>query len=127
MALRQVMESYDLLDSATVDGERVAAILRQRGLEQVTVTRVHGKEVFTDFVRVLAAGRNGRSSGGTAPTLGVIGRLGGIGGRPTLIGLVSDADGAIAAVACALKLADMASQGDVLEGDVVISTHVCPN
>lgn len=127
MALRQVMESYDLLDSATVDGERVAALLRRRGLDRLSVTRMTGDEASTDFVKVLVPGRSGRSSGGSAPTLGIIGRLGGIGGRPTLTGLVSDADGAIAAVASVLKLADMTSQGDVLEGDVIVSTHICPN
>jgi len=36
-----------------------------------------------------------------------------------MIGLVSDADGAIAALSIALKLADMKEQGDVLPGDVM--------
>ncbi len=57
----------------------------------------------------------------------MLGRLGGVGARPEMIGLVSDADGAITAVATALKLADMRSKGDVLPGDVVIGTHICPN
>ena len=59
--------------------------------------------------------------------MGVIGRLGGIGARPSRLGLVSDADGAIAAVTTGLKLAKMRSQGDQLPGDVVICTHICPN
>jgi hypothetical protein len=57
----------------------------------------------------------------------VIGRLGGIGARPEMIGLVSDADGAIAALSVALKLADMKERGDRLLGDVIVATHVCPN
>jgi hypothetical protein len=40
--------------------------------------------------------------------------------------MVSDGDGAVAAVACALKLAEMRRRGDLLKGDVIISTHVCP-
>ncbi|MFX5793576.1 DUF1177 family protein, partial [Acinetobacter baumannii] len=43
------------------------------------------------------------------------------------IGLVSDGDGAIAAVATALKLADMQTKGDALPGDVIVTTHVCPD
>jgi hypothetical protein len=43
-----------------------------------------------------------------------------------VVGLVSDADGAITAVAAALKLADMARQGDLLPGPVRIHTHICP-
>jgi hypothetical protein len=41
--------------------------------------------------------------------------------------MVSDADGAVAAIACALKLADMRRNGDELPGDVLISTHICPS
>jgi hypothetical protein len=66
------------------------------------------------------------SAGGSVPTLGVIGRLGGVGARPAATGLVSDADGALTAIACALKLGDMAATGDLLAGDVIIATHICP-
>jgi hypothetical protein len=57
----------------------------------------------------------------------VVGFLGGVGARPQVVGLVSDADGAIAVLAAGLKLADMHLAGDRLEGDVVITTHVCPH
>ena len=60
------------------------------------------------------------------PTLGIIGRLGGIGARPHKIGLVSDADGAITALAAAAKIAVMRKKGDVLKGDIVVATHLCP-
>ena len=53
--------------------------------------------------------------------------LGGVGARPELIGLVSDADGAIAAIAAAMKLGEMARVGDVMPGSVRIHTHICPN
>ncbi len=126
MALKQSIEAYELLDSATVDGETVAAALRKRGL-QVEVTPVQGEKGTTDFVRVLVPGSEGKQAGGEAPTLGIVGRLGGIGARPVAIGLVSDADGAITAIACALKLGDMAAAGDRLPGDVLVATHICPD
>jgi len=94
---------------------------------EVTVTRITGAKGATDFVKLVVPGSNGRRAGGSAPTLGVVGRLGGIGARPTRIGLVSDGDGAIAAVAAALKLAHMQTQGDTLPGDVILCTHVCPD
>ena len=71
-------------------------------------------------------GKNGKSSGGNAPTLGIIGRLGGIGARPEMTGFVSDGDGALACLAGAAKAIDMALKGDQLEGDVIFSTHICP-
>ncbi len=126
MALKQTIEAYELLDSAMVNGETVAVALRERGL-QPEVIAVQGEQSSTDFVRVLIPGTGGKQAGGEAPTLGIIGRLGGIGARPIAIGLVSDADGAITAIACALKLADMARAGDRLPGDVIVATHICPN
>jgi hypothetical protein len=44
-----------------------------------------------------------------------------------MIGLVSDADGAVTALSIALKLADMKKRGDVLPGDVIVTTHICPD
>jgi hypothetical protein len=126
MALKQTIEAYELLDSASVSGETVADVLRERGL-QVEVIAVQGEKGNTDFIRTRIPGTAGKKAGGQAPTLGIIGRLGGIGARPEAIGLVSDADGGITAIACALKLADMANAGDQLPGDVIVATHVCPN
>ena len=127
MALKQTIEAYELLDSATVDGEAVAAVLRERGLT-VEVTPVQGEKGTTDFLSALVLGAGGKkATGGGAPTLGIVGRLGGIGARPEAIGLVSDGDGAVAAIACALKLGDMAASGDRLPGDVLVSTHICPD
>jgi hypothetical protein len=125
--LKQVIEAMELLDAATVSGEDVVALLRSRGLEDITVKTLRGEKGKTDFVRVRIPGTRGKTVKGDAPTLGVLGRLGGVGARPEMIGLVSDADGAITAVATALKLADMRLKGDKLPGDVVIGTHVCPD
>ena len=125
--LKQVIEIYDLLDDAHVTGDAVEKLLRVRGLRQIEVARIRGERGTTDFIRIVVPGLEGKRGGGKAPTLGIVGRLGGIGARPERIGLVSDADGAVAALSCALKLADMAARDDRLPGDVVISTHICPD
>ena len=124
--LKQVLEIYELLDGPDASGERVEELLRSRGLGEVEVKHITGERGETDFIKIRVPGLEGKSSGGSAPTLGVIGRLGGVGARPELIGIVSDADGAITALSVALKLADMAQRGEWLRGDVIITTHICP-
>ena len=126
MSLKQTIEAYELLDSAIVSGETVAEVLTERGV-QVEVTPVQGEKGSTHFLRAMVTGTRGKQSGAQALTLGIIGQLGGVGARPSAVGLVSDSDGAITAIACALKLADMAAVGDRLPGDVIITTHICPN
>ncbi|WP_320778719.1 DUF1177 domain-containing protein [Streptomyces sp. CRN 30] len=137
--LKHVLDVIELLDRPQTGGELLAAHLRAvhaaavketggeaTGPEPVIEVRtVTGDKGSTDFVAVTVPGRAGRLSGGDAPTLGVLGRLGGVGARPERIGLVSDADGAVAALAAAAKLLDMHARGDVLDGDVIVSTHVC--
>ena len=125
--LRQVLDIIELLDRSDVNGEMVKDLLVSRGLSQVKVTQISGDAGSTDFIKIRIPGSSGRSDGGSAPTIGILGRLGGIGARPERIGLVSDADGAVAAVSCALKLADMARAGDRLAGDVILATHICPD
>ena len=122
MAMKQVLEAFELLSGGRVNGAEVAALLRARGIDDVTVEHVQGDTAVTDFVSCHIPGADP-----SRPTLGIVGRLGGLGARPEMIGLVSDADGAIAAIAMALKLADMAAQGDVLPGPVRIHTHICPH
>lgn len=127
MVLKQVIEIAELLDSAKIDGHRVADLFTSR---QWTAWQVipHGTaRGSTDFITITLPGTEGKQAEGNAPTLGIIGRLGGIGARPAVTGLVSDADGAVAALACALKLVDMVHAGDRLLGDVVIATHICPH
>jgi len=125
--LKQVIEIMELLDSATVDGQRVAQYLRGRGLEDVEVKTIQGERGSTDFIKIRVPGKEGKTSGGDAPTLGVVGRLGGVGARPEQIGLVSDGDGAVTALSVVLKLGDMRGQGDVLPGDTIVATHICPD
>lgn len=125
--LKQVMEIVDLLDDAHVDGKKVGDFLMSRGLIKIETNKIQGKQGSTDFLKIVISGNKGKEGKCNAPTLGIIGRLGGIGARPDRIGLVSDADGAITALSCALKLSDMKSKGDSLKGDVIIATHICPN
>ena len=123
----QVLEIFELLDSPTASGREVADLFRSRGLTEVSVKTIKGERGQTDFIKVHIPGTEGKTSGGSAPTLGVVGRLGGVGARPEMVGIVSDADGAVTALSVALKLADMQAKGDRLKGDVVVATHVCPN
>ncbi|HEX9016040.1 MAG TPA: DUF1177 domain-containing protein [Chloroflexota bacterium] len=127
MAWKQVIDSFEILDSASASGEQVAAALRQAGIADVQVTPIKEEKGSTDFVKALIPGSNGKSSGGNAPTLGIIGRLGGLGARPERIGFVSDGDGALTAVSIATKLGVMRQRGDQLPGDVIVATHICPN
>jgi hypothetical protein len=122
MALKQVLEAFELLDSAVVTGDTVIELLRSRGISQIETRRLTSPVGSTQTLRLRIPGRDPK-----APVLGVIGKLGGVGARPSRVGMVSDADGAIAAVAMALKLAAMNAAGDVLPGDVIITTHICPD
>lgn len=127
MVLKQTLTAIETIDSAYVTGENVKELFSSFANVTVTVQTVDGDKGSTDFIKVVIPGSNGKSSGGDAPTVGIVGRLGGVGARPSRIGLVSDADGAVAAVASALKLANMQTKGDTLLGDVIVTTHICPD
>ncbi|HBH3061050.1 TPA: DUF1177 domain-containing protein, partial [Clostridioides difficile] len=127
MILKQVIEVYDILDKANANGEEVKTYLQGYGEVDVTVKELSSSKGSTDLVKLTIPGKNGKLKGGDAPTLGILGRLGGIGARPEVIGFVSDGDGALVAIAVAAKLLDMQRKGDILDGDVVISTHICPD
>lgn len=125
--LKQVMEIMDLLDRGTITGSQVVNRFSEYPYTIATSQAVQGEDGFTDFVKIIIKGTEGKSSGGSVPTLSIIGRLGGIGARPKHIGMVSDADGAVTALSVALKLSEMSIYQDRLKGDVVITTHICPN
>ena len=127
MLLRQVLELFDLLDTPAANGKKITDLLKSRGAHEVSVETVTGDEGSTDCVTILIKGSDGKSSGGSTPTLGIIGRLGGLGARPSVTGFVSDGDGALAALSAGLKLAEMNANGDVLKGDIIIATHICPD
>jgi hypothetical protein len=127
MTLKQALEVFEALDSARASGQTVVQLLASYPAASVSVEEVRSGKGKTDFVKVIIAGTHGRLRGGNGRTLGIIGRLGGLGARPKRIGLVSDGDGAVAAVAIALKIARMQVEGDPLPGDVIVSTHICPD
>jgi len=127
MSLKQTLIVYETVDSAYASGEKVKELFASYPEVTVTVKRVEGEKGSTDFIKIIIPGTNGKSTGGSSPTFGIIGRLGGLGARPNRIGLVSDGDGAVAAIASALKLAEMKQKGDHLQGDVIVTTHVCPD
>lgn len=128
MMLNEVLRVLDVLDAPAASGEDVASLIRDVNPNvDVSLETINGVQGSTDFVKVVIPGKNGKTRGGSARTLGVIGRLGGIGARPEVVGMVSDGDGAASALSAALKLADMHAKGDLLDGDVIVATHVCPN
>lgn len=128
MLLKQILEVYDILDDSKVNGKMVEDYLRGiKSDADIQVYTLRGPKGTTDMLKVKIPGVFGKSKGGEAPTIGLLGRLGGLGARPERIGFVSDGDGALAAVALAAKLLDMQNKGDILDGDVFISTHICPD
>lgn len=127
MILKQVLEIYDAVDRKSASGESVKELFTKRGWDLINVTKVKGEKGYTDCIKIIIPGENGKIKGGDSLTLGIIGRLGGVGARPNVIGFVSDGDGAVAALSAALKLVDMNLSGDILPGDVIVTTHICPN
>ena len=129
MIVKEILDIYEILDSAYANGEKVADYLRSIGGNcEISVSKLEGKGgKSTDVIKVMIPGSNGKSKGGSAPTIGLLGRLGGLGARPERIGFVSDGDGALTVLAAAAKLLKMQREGDLLEGDVLVSTHVCPD
>lgn len=128
MLYKQLIEAYDIIDSSHASGDKVAAYLKSICEDaNIQVYPLVGPKGSTDMLKVRIPGKNGKTNGGNAPTIGLFGRLGGLGARPERIGYVSDGDGALIAIALAAKLLDMQNKGDYLDGDVVISTHICPD
>ena len=108
MLIKQIIETFDVLDSSTVTGKDVENYLRGiKADADIEVYELKGPKGSTDMVKVRIPGTRGKTNGGDAPTIGLLGRLGGIGARPEMIGFVSDGDGALAAIAAAAKLLDM--------------------
>lgn len=115
MLLKEILDIYNLLDSAHADGNSIKThLLRIRSDANVEVVPIVTPKGSTDIIRILVKGKNGRSQNGTAPTIGLMGWLGGIGARPDAVGYVSDGDGALAALSVAAKLLDMQNKGDFL-------------
>lgn len=128
MLIKQIIDLYDILDDKNASGKSVEKYLR--GIKKdanIEVYPLVGDEGQTDMIKIKIPGVRGKSKGMDAPTIGLLGRLGGLGARPERIGFVSDGDGALVVLAIAAKLLNMQNKGDVLDGDVFISTHICPD
>ncbi|MBU7013615.1 MAG: DUF1177 domain-containing protein [Theionarchaea archaeon] len=104
--LKNVLDVYEVLDNPGVTGEDVASLFSRAEVKTVT------EQKSTDFVRI--------EFGSGSPTLGIVGQLGGIGAEERK-GLVSDAEGALTVLACALQL-----EKGLVNGTVIVTTHVCP-
>lgn len=128
MLYRQMLDLYDILDDEKADGKSVVEYMKRINADCLAETHVlKGAQGITHMVKVVIPGEKGKRNGGEAPTIGILGRLGGLGARPERVGFVSDGDGALAALTAAAKLLDMQKKGDYLQGDVIVSTHVCPD
>ena len=128
MLLKQIIDLFDILDTPAADAQQVKDyLLSVNPQADITVYPLEGPKGKTDMIRIKIPGIRGQSRGKDAPTIGLLGRLGGLGARPEVTGFVSDGDGALAALAAAAKILDMQQKGDYLEGDVIVSTHICPD
>lgn len=112
-----IIRIIDLLDSPRVEEREVEELVRVCRDSQVEFERLKSERGETLFTRIIFDFGRGRS-------IGVIGRLGGVGARPSMIGLVSDADGAIVSLAVAERIARMCSKREDLVGRFVITTHI---
>lgn len=129
MMLKQVMDIMSLLEGPRVDAGAVREFFISRGAEpsEIETAMVREDAGATLFVKLRLQGSGGSSRKQRPPALGVIGRLGGIGARPQARGFVSDADGALCALAAAAELAAARARGDGLKADVIFATHLCPD
>ncbi len=129
MALKQVIEVYELLETPRIEPAVIKDFFLLRGLgkSEIEMQKIKEDKGETLFIKIKIQGNKKKVREKSSPTLGIIGRLGGIGARPHKIGLVSDADGAITALAAAAKITGMRKKGDQLAGDVIVATHLCPH
>jgi len=131
MSQRQVSTVYEMLDLPSVNGQQFVDLFNTIDAPnaEITLTSVpyeapEDTSQICDFIKVKIKGSEGKSNGGTFPTMGIVGRLGAQQAQPHRIGLVSDADGSIVALASALKLLELDAAGGQLKGDVIITTHI---
>ncbi len=124
--MSEILTIYDLLDRPGRPGNVLVKLFKKYKVP-IILKEVKEKKGKTQFIKIVIKGKSGKLSKGKAPTLGIIGRLGGVGARPEMIGFVSDGDGALTVLSVALRLAKMFYNGDVLAGDIIISTHICTN
>ncbi len=125
--LKQTIDLFELLDHPNAGAITIREYFAETAECEIKINKLSGEKGSTEHIEITIKGDSGRSNGGEFPTLGLIGQLGGLGARPLITGFVSDGDGALAVLAAAAKLGRMALLGDRLPGDVIITTHICPN
>ncbi len=77
MLMKQIIDAYEVLDSAYVTGKKVEGILRTIQPDaDITVYELKGPKGTTDMLKVRIPGTNGKTKGGSAPTIGLFGRFG---------------------------------------------------
>ena len=70
MVMKQLLEVFDILDDSAASGERMKDyLLSVNPAANIEVFPLTGPKGSTDVIRVLIPGKNGKSSGRTAPTL----------------------------------------------------------
>ena len=122
--LKEVLEVIDALDDPRSGAREFNALLPKDACE-TSVEPFSGSLGKTEFVAYRFKGSEGRRSGGKARTIGIVGSLGAMRLPGDYPGMNSDADGCLVALACALRLARMWTRGQILKGDVIVTTHIC--
>ena len=122
--LREVLDVLDFMTSPKASAADFEKLL-PAGAHRVKIDRLDTERGSMEFVKILFPGSRGKSSGGDLRTTGIIGSLGALRVPGDKMGLVSDADGCLVALAVALRLARMASKGQTLASDVIVSTQIC--
>lgn len=125
MVLRHILETFDILDNPKLKASDVIKLFNERGCHSISTESIEGEHGEVEFIKITLLGQNGKMKGGNSPTINIVGQLGGIGAYPVVQGFVSDGDGALAALSAALKIAEMQNRGCYMEGDVIVTTHIC--
>ncbi|NIQ07498.1 MAG: DUF1177 domain-containing protein [Candidatus Korarchaeota archaeon] len=124
---KHVIRSIDFLNDPELSLQKIEEKITGIGIADYEVKDLTGEKGTTTIVKVRIHRQTEGEKSEKPRTLGIIGSLGGVGVRPKKIGLVSDADGAIVALACMMVFGEMSRRCERLPGDVIISTHVTPS
>ena len=122
MLIQEIIDIFAAINRPGKVGQQLKRIFAKENIA-AQIKEIKGKKAVTEFVKIIIPGTQIKKS----PTLGIIGRLGGIGARPSICGFVSDGDGALTVLSAALRLTRMRKVGDLLRGNIIITTQLCTN
>ena len=76
MALKQVLEVFDLLETPTINEAEVRNFFINKGSEEteIDIQKIKERKGETNFIKIHIKGIEGQSEGGESPTIGIIGR-----------------------------------------------------